>query len=162
MDCADSIGSSTPATNLPVVIEFNGRVTPAFHLASHSGVDFAKGIAAMLEGETSESFAPARSSPPIYMFPQDLERCIEERDIRGLLKWFTGQTRNDIIPWNDFGLLSYHGRELFGRVISCFPGQADFFGRGRAGSAIWNSGPVVIPQIAAEHFEPRTDLNQRL
>jgi hypothetical protein len=100
----DSIHDSK--TGRLIVIEFNARLVPYYHLACHVGVDYFRAISDFLAGRFTEQRPrmPRDKPPIIYVFPQDLRRCISQRDLRGLLKWLPGLSQKDI-PWRDTNLI---------------------------------------------------------
>ncbi len=108
------------STGKIALLEFNARFTPAYHLAKAAGIDFSQGMAAMFSGKEFQTPALRhRDLPDLHMFPQDVKRCLDDRDAAGLLNWLTGSNLNDI-PWNDLGLLAYHTLDLGGRAFSWF------------------------------------------
>jgi hypothetical protein len=49
----------------------------------------------------------------VYMFPQHLQRCIQEREPAGLLRWLPGAAATDF-PWEDPLVGLAHCRSLAG------------------------------------------------
>jgi predicted ATP-grasp superfamily ATP-dependent carboligase len=89
-----------------IVIEFNGRLTPHYHLGWETGVDYARAISDFLEDRMSlqRPWLRLGEQRVIYVFPQHLRKCISEGDWKGLLKWLPGMSRKDI-PWGDANLV---------------------------------------------------------
>ncbi|MFL6664569.1 MAG: hypothetical protein ACJ8G7_20530 [Rhizobacter sp.] len=86
-------------------LEFHARPTLGFHMARHAGVDFAKAIAATVGSSDSIAIEqPADLARTCYFFPKDFTRVLAAADVRGLLRWMSGRSINDL-PWADPGLL---------------------------------------------------------
>ncbi|MGA2441508.1 MAG: hypothetical protein ABSH08_11150 [Tepidisphaeraceae bacterium] len=90
------------------VIEFNGRTIATYHLAKYVHVDYERAIADFLQGRPTVQRPSLRPGdrPLIHMFPQDVRRCISEKDLLGLAKWFSGALTTDI-PWGDANLVLF-------------------------------------------------------
>jgi len=91
-----------------IVIEFNGRLISNYHLGHHVGIDYPRALNDFLCGRFSEQrpYLLPGVHPVIHMFPQDIRRCITDRDMLGLLKWMVGGVTNDI-PWSDANLILF-------------------------------------------------------
>ncbi|MGC3991526.1 MAG: hypothetical protein QM796_17930 [Chthoniobacteraceae bacterium] len=98
------------------VIEMNPRPTPELQLSPRTGVDFSLGIRHLLCGGPKPNPIPATAPPGRWrMFPQELYRCQQEHDFKGLATWLVDLLRGrSDIPWDDrsllVGLLKKFGR----------------------------------------------------
>jgi len=91
-----------------IVIEFNGRVIATYHLGKHVHVSYERAVEDFLHDRVSVQRPYLRSGdhPIVHMFPQDIRRCISEKDVVGLTKWFTGFITTDM-PWSDANLIVF-------------------------------------------------------
>jgi len=94
-----------------MVLEFNPRPTPCYHLASLAGMDFPRAMRERLSGTPSAQKPTPVSGPrrAIYMFPQHLQSCFLRDDWADLAHWLPGREIHDI-PWDEPALLAM---ELF-------------------------------------------------
>jgi hypothetical protein len=98
------------------IIEFNPRPAPLVHLGHCSGVSFSAAIADMLAGRFELRPPRDMGARTVYLFPQNLARCIEGRYWKDLLAhWTPGLCRHDV-PWNQPGLLWSQTRALLKRL----------------------------------------------
>ena len=85
----------------PVVIEVNARPAGIMSRGRRGGVDFAGGLRQMLFGiETRSHTMGTRRSVTTGLYPQDLLRCIEQRELAPLRDWLGLATLADL-PWTD-------------------------------------------------------------
>jgi predicted ATP-grasp superfamily ATP-dependent carboligase len=96
-----------------VVIEFNGRISATYHLGKYVHVDYGRAVADFLEGRLTvqQPHLSGSNRPVIHMFPQDVRRCISDKDIIGLTKWLSGALTTDI-PWGDANLILFFLMDL--------------------------------------------------
>ncbi len=88
-----------------VMLEFNPRPTPVYHLGPHAGVDFARAIADWRSG-TASSQRPERNGKWVQLFPQNLYRATDDRDGIEFLRSFGDA------PWGDPALMLAHLRRF--------------------------------------------------
>jgi predicted ATP-grasp superfamily ATP-dependent carboligase len=90
------------------VIEFNGRAIATYHLGKHVGVSYERAVRDFLAGAFTVQHPRliTGTKPVIYMFPQDVRRCITDLDVVGLGKWLVGGVTTDM-PWGDANLILF-------------------------------------------------------
>jgi len=88
-----------PATGKALVLEINPRPTPGLHASHLAQVCFAEAISQSLDGKALFQPAAKCSSRMYRLFPQNLFRSIDDRDLREFLR-----TWQDA-PWRDPKLL---------------------------------------------------------
>jgi predicted ATP-grasp superfamily ATP-dependent carboligase len=96
------------------VLEQHARPTPQVYLGKQAGVDFAPLVRAMLMGQQPEAIQSQRPGLKrvVYGFPQDVHRCIAQRDFKGLLKWLF-PTRWREFPLHDPQVMAMYCRDLY-------------------------------------------------
>jgi UDP-N-acetylmuramoyl-tripeptide--D-alanyl-D-alanine ligase len=141
------------------VLEFNGRPTPGYHLGHVSGVDFSMAVAAMLKGErlVQRPMPPTRR-PSVYLFPEHLTRCVNERKPLGLIRWLPFAARHDV-PWDDPALLTRYVPRIArfaARSAKNFAKRIIYAGQGSMGGshACDPNWGVYIPHRAHVDGEP--------
>ncbi|HEX4053230.1 MAG TPA: hypothetical protein VHX86_03100 [Tepidisphaeraceae bacterium] len=91
-----------------IVIEFNGRAIATYHLGKYVGVSYERAVGDFLEDRLTVQRPRiiGKTRPIIYMFPQDVRRCITDLDLIGLGKWIFGTIRTDT-PWADANVIVF-------------------------------------------------------
>ena len=102
------------STGKVMLLELNARAISFHHLGSRAGEN-RRAVASAFSGGP---FPPPLSSirpryPTVYMFPQHLQRCIQECEPAGLLRWLPGAATTDF-PWDDPLVGLAHFRSLAG------------------------------------------------
>ncbi len=88
-------------TGQPVVIEVNPRPAGIMGRGRRAGVDFAGALRQLLLGTSvSTHVRGTRRSFTAGLYPQDLVRCVQERELAPLRDWFGADTLADL-PWTD-------------------------------------------------------------
>jgi hypothetical protein len=102
-----------------IVIEFNGRLTPHYHLGRETGVDYVRAIGDFLEDRMSLQKPRLRPGQAqiVYIFPQHVRKCLSEGNWKDLLHWLPGASKNDI-PWRDANLVLRFTLGLIGLFLS--------------------------------------------
>jgi predicted ATP-grasp superfamily ATP-dependent carboligase len=103
-----------------VVIEFNPRPTPGYHLGPRSGVDFSRAIQEILTGKPPSVQRPlpaTGSCGKIYMFPQEVYRIITDHAFLALFRWIPGRPTARDIPLDDPELVWAHLIRLAHRFL---------------------------------------------
>ena len=102
---------------LPVVIEVNARPAGIMCRGQRAGVDFAGALRQLLLGTSiSTHTRGTRRSFTAGLYPQDLVRCIEEREFAPLRDWFAMATLADL-PWTDPRVFLSNTRFLLSRLV---------------------------------------------
>ena len=104
-------------TGQPVVIEVNARPAGIMDRGRRAGVDFAGALRQLLLGaRVSTHTRGTRRSFTAGLYPQDLVRCLEERDLAPLRDWFGAATLADL-PWSDPRVFLSNTRFLLSRLV---------------------------------------------
>jgi predicted ATP-grasp superfamily ATP-dependent carboligase len=115
------------ATGRLAMLELNPRQGSGMHLAPEAAAIFSQGLLAVIEGRSEGFvFTPVPSGTIYRMFPQDLKRAIEQRDLPGFLAWLPGRRTARDIPWNDRPLLRALVRDLVYTYAPMVPRAATF------------------------------------
>jgi len=97
-----------------LVLEMHARATAGLHLGPLVGVDFSKAIRAMLAGEHLVQRPILNGAcRELPMFPQDLDRSLDQRDWPALCRWISGKNGCVDIPWSDARLLRAYVRRVW-------------------------------------------------
>lgn len=95
------------------LLEANFRPGTGMHFRGPIRRMFADALRSLLIGESYErQRTPGEVNRLIHMFPQDVQRAIAERDVRGMLGLLSGAVLQDL-PYDDPRLLCAHLRSLF-------------------------------------------------
>lgn len=104
-------------TGQPVVIEVNPRPAGLMGRGRRAGVDFAGALRQLLLGASVNSHTRGtRRSFTAGLYPQDLVRCLEERDLAPLRDWFGVATLADL-PWTDPAVFLSNTRLLLAHLV---------------------------------------------
>ena len=101
----------------PVVIEVNARPAGIMSRGHGAGVDFAGALRQMLFGvECVGHTSGTRRSFTAGLYPQDLVRCFEQRELAPLRDWFALDTLAEM-PWTDPAVFLASTRYLISRLV---------------------------------------------
>ena len=103
------------------VLEVNARPTP-MHVMPQSLRSFARGLRASLRGEPAPVIPQGdRNGELASVFPNDLYRVFEQRDVLGIVQWVLRFPFSRSVPWDDLPLLRIQVRQLlayYGRQVA--------------------------------------------
>jgi len=91
------------------LIEFHPRPPSGFRFGRHCGVDFSLAVRHWLLDEplpVGPLTQPPGRAVAAHYFPNDLRRCLEERDWAGLRQWLPGSGAVHDCLWDDLPLLA--------------------------------------------------------
>lgn len=108
-------------TGKVVLLEQNFRPTLTVLLGRRAGVDLSALIQQTLAG--IHQALPVRQkamhgAPSVPLFPIDILRAIDERDVRGFLRWLVKPSYWSEMNWHDRRLLAYHVRYVSGFLFN--------------------------------------------
>jgi hypothetical protein len=94
------------------LIELNARPVPTIHMGPLAGVDFARAVRGLLDGEPAEQSPRPRHDRVVAMFPEDVWRAATENTL-SLADWMPWPGRYHDVPWHDPPLLWHHLRRFY-------------------------------------------------
>lgn len=104
-------------TGQPFVIEVNPRPAGLMGRGRRAGVDFAGALRQLLLGARVNTHTQGtQRSFTAGLYPQDLVRCLEERDLGSLRHWFGVATLADL-PWADPAVFLSNTRFLLAHLV---------------------------------------------
>ncbi len=105
------------STGKVYVLEMNARPMP-MHVIAPMLSPYARAFRRLLHGEAApRTEICGRSGQRYYVFPKDVYRVLDERDLGGIMRWLLRLPfSRDVVPWDDLPLMRLQLQRLRGFV----------------------------------------------